>query len=116
MNNNNRSKYYGRLPREVWANGILNEREFIKEEEEGIPGRGMCRGGESHKQFKSGENAKTHIKHGGMKAAPWELVRDACFGPQGGKKTLAGLGGEALGREGPYIPHFHFQVTMTIFL
>lgn len=45
----------------------------------------------------SQEKMQTHIKHGGMKAAPWELARDAYFGPQGGKKTLAGLGGEALG-------------------
>lgn len=55
------SKYYGRLPREVWTDGILKiERKFGKEEEGYIPGRGMCKEGESHKQFNSGENADSH--------------------------------------------------------
>lgn len=42
-------KYYGRLPREMRSDGSLNERESGKEEEEGTPGRGKCKGGQSHK-------------------------------------------------------------------
>ena len=42
------------FPGEVQTEGVLKtEREFVKEEEEGIPGRGTCKGGESHEQFKS---------------------------------------------------------------
>ena len=42
-----------RLHRGSVDRGVLKtEREYGKEEEEGSPGRGMCRRGDAHKQFK----------------------------------------------------------------
>lgn len=44
-----------RLPRGSVDRGVLKTgREYGKEEEEGRPGRGMCKRGDAHKQFKPG--------------------------------------------------------------